>query len=104
MGAICARADEAALDAIGQYGETIGLVFQLVDDLLDATAATETLGKTVGKDAATGKRTVVSELGIDAARRMTDELTARGVAVLEPLGNRGEKLRLLARALTERTH
>jgi farnesyl diphosphate synthase len=104
MGAICGGATEAVLRSAGEYGEAVGLAFQVYDDLLDATADAGALGKTPGKDAASGKRTYVTEMGLDAARRLGDELTARAVAALAPLGPGADKLAQLAQALAMRTH
>jgi len=104
MGAISVGADDRTLAAVSDYGESVGTVFQLVDDLLDATGRAETLGKTPGKDRTGGKRTSVSELGLDAARRLAASLTARAAHALAPLGGRGDRLRELAQLLAERTY
>jgi geranylgeranyl pyrophosphate synthase len=104
MGAICGGATQAVLRSMGEYGEALGLAFQVYDDLLDATADAEELGKTPGKDAASGKRTYVTEMGLGAAQALGEELTRRAVAALEPLAGRGEKLAQLAQALAQRTH
>ena len=55
MGGICAGGDKAQLDALSNYGEHVGLAFQIVDDILDVEESSEALGKTAGKDAAQGK-------------------------------------------------
>jgi farnesyl diphosphate synthase len=104
MGALCARADRAALDAVTRWAEAIGEVFQLVDDLLDVTGTAEQLGKTPGKDVGSGKRNAATVLGLDEARRQVDELTARAVGALDPLGDRPTKLRELAHLLARRNH
>jgi len=104
MGAICGGAAEAVLRSAGEYGEALGLAFQVYDDLLDATADAGSLGKTPGKDAASGKRTYVTEMGLDATRRLGNELTARAIGALDPLGPRADKLSQLAQALAQRTH
>jgi farnesyl diphosphate synthase len=69
MGAACGEASAADRAALSDYGAAIGLAFQVVDDILDATQASETLGKTAGKDAGANKPTYVTVLGLDAARR-----------------------------------
>ncbi|PPE71637.1 polyprenyl synthetase family protein [Caldimonas thermodepolymerans] len=74
MGAACGRTDGPAWDALSDYGWSLGLAFQVVDDILDVTQASETLGKTAGKDADNGKPTYVSVLGLDAARRYAGQL------------------------------
>jgi farnesyl diphosphate synthase len=104
LGAICGGASAAVLRATGRYGEALGLAFQVCDDLLDATAQAQVLGKTPGKDAAGGKRTYVTEMGLVPARALGRELTARALKALRPLGGRGDRLRQLARALAQRTH
>jgi geranylgeranyl pyrophosphate synthase len=104
MGAISGRASRIQLDALGRYGEQLGLAFQLVDDILDATGDRAVLGKTPGKDAQAGKRTYVSELGLEAARTLAQEVTAAAVAALEPLAPKAAGLAVLAKSLTGRTH
>ncbi len=69
-----------------RFGGALGLAFQLADDLIDATGATEIAGKATGKDAARNKATLVALLGTDAARRMLDTAVADAVALLEPFG------------------
>ena len=104
MGALSVQADEPVLQAVSNYAETLGLAFQLVDDLLDVTGRTEDLGKTSGKDADRGKQTHIAALGLTGARRLVDELTQRAVEALQPLGRKGQKLTTLAERLAERTH
>jgi farnesyl diphosphate synthase len=74
MGAACGHASPAAQAGLSDYGAAIGLAFQVVDDILDVTQASETLGKTAGKDLDANKPTYVSVLGLDAARRRAAEL------------------------------
>ena len=104
MGAICAAAAKEVLHSMGRYGEALGLAFQVHDDLLDATADAKVLGKTPGKDAAGGKRTYVTEMGLERAKALGEELTLQAVSAVAPLGPPGEKLVQLARALAARTH
>lgn len=104
LGAICGGASPAILRALGGYGEALGLAFQVYDDLLDATASAAALGKTPGKDAASDKRTYVTEIGLDRTRTLGRQLTSRAVKYLSPLGRRGTTLTKLAQALAERTH
>jgi farnesyl diphosphate synthase len=103
MGALCGRANSAVLEAVSRYGQSLGLAFQLVDDLLDATGSAERMGKTVGKDAHRGKRTHAALLGLEGARRLGRELTALAVAALDGLGEAAGDLRSLACLLEERT-
>jgi geranylgeranyl pyrophosphate synthase len=103
MGAICGGADGEVLDAIGQYAESLGLAFQVLDDVLDATGEADELGKTPGKDAHAGKRTRVTELGLEGAESLGRRFTRDAIEALTPLGGRGEKLRTLAELLVRRT-
>jgi geranylgeranyl pyrophosphate synthase len=70
MGGRCGGADQAALETLRRAGRHLGLAFQIIDDILDASADTATLGKTAGKDARAGKTTYVSLHGLDGARRL----------------------------------
>lgn len=74
MGAACGSVGAEAWEALSDYGWSVGLAFQVVDDILDVTQASETLGKTAGKDADNDKPTYVSVLGLDAARRYAAQL------------------------------
>jgi len=84
------------------YAGAIGLAFQVVDDVLDATASSEQLGKTAGKDAQAHKATYVSIHGLDQARRMAAELLDEALAALVPFGSRGRFLEALARIIVVR--
>jgi len=86
MGAACGATTPAAWQALREYGEAIGLAFQVVDDILDVTQASETLGKTAGKDLDNNKPTYVSVLGLEPARRRADELRQAARAALEASG------------------
>ncbi len=86
MGAACAGVAGTARDALADYGHAVGLAFQVTDDILDATQASETLGKTAGKDAHHNKPTYVTVLGLDAARRHADELRDRAHEALQRSG------------------
>lgn len=83
MGATAAGASEVALVALRGYGQALGLAFQVVDDILDVTADSATLGKTAGKDAAADKPTFVSLLGLESARTYADGLLAQAHAALD---------------------
>ncbi len=102
MGGTCAGADDAQLEALGQFGEKTGLAFQIADDLLDATGSAEALGKTPGKDAQAGKRTYAAEMDLDRARAHIAELTEQACEPLAIFGPRGEKLQRLSRLLIGR--
>jgi geranylgeranyl diphosphate synthase type II len=101
-GAILGGARPNELDALSRYAAAIGLAFQVVDDVLDATENAESLGKTAGKDAAAHKATYVSQHGIEHAREMADGLLRDALAAVAPFGPRGALLRALARLIVER--
>ncbi len=86
MGAACGATTAAAWRALGEYGEAIGLAFQVVDDILDVTQASSILGKTAGKDLDNNKPTYVSVLGLEPARRRADELRQAARAALVASG------------------
>jgi farnesyl diphosphate synthase len=102
-GAILGQADAAALDNIDRYGTAVGKAFQIADDLLDVEGDAKTLGKAAGKDAAAGKATLVSALGIDGARARLKDLVAQADAALAPFGAKADTLRAAARFVAERT-
>jgi geranylgeranyl diphosphate synthase, type II len=83
------------LSSLTAYGEAIGLMFQVVDDLLDVTQSTENLGKAAGKDADKGKLTYPGLIGIDASRAEIKRLQAEAHTALAPLGDRASRLREL---------
>ena len=103
LGALAGRdigdAEEAAL---ATYSNAIGLAFQVVDDVLDATADSATLGKTAGKDAAANKPTYVSILGLDASRALAQTLRGQAHEALTPFGEQGRRLRELADLIVQR--
>jgi len=77
MGAACGAATAVAQNALCDYGAAVGLAFQVVDDILDVTADSATLGKTAGKDAAQDKPTFVSLMGLPASRNYAQELLSQ---------------------------
>jgi len=86
MGAATGQPVTAALESLQQYGEALGLAFQVVDDVLDVTTDSATLGKTAGKDAANDKPTFVSLLGLPGARACADQLLCRAHGALRHSG------------------
>ena len=103
MGALAANAAPAALDGLTRYGRAIGLMFQIVDDLIDATQTAEHAGKATGKDAEAGKLTYPGIHGIDGSRREVERLRAEAEAGLEALGASADRLRALVDFLATRT-
>ncbi len=106
MGALSAGASDDALALITRYSESIGLQFQIVDDLLDVEGCSDAVGKALGKDAAAGKRTYPGAVGVDAARSAANRLgveAARALCELESMGlGDTEPLRRIGEMLTHR--
>jgi farnesyl diphosphate synthase len=102
LGALAGDIDDDSLQALDRYAKSVGLLFQVVDDVLDATADTATLGKTAGKDAAHDKPTYVSILGLAQSRQLAGELAAQAEAAVAGLGQRAQRLRELAHYIVSR--
>lgn len=102
-GALAAGAEPAELLALTEFGGKIGLVFQIVDDILDVTASSEVLGKTAGKDEKVKKATYPALYGIEASRRKARELLASALEDIRSFGEKAEALRNLARFVVNRT-
>ncbi|MET0261398.1 MAG: polyprenyl synthetase family protein [Rariglobus sp.] len=104
MGGLVGGADDAALAHLRSAGRHLGLAFQIIDDVLDATADSTTLGKTAGKDAKAGKTTYVSLHGIDAARAMAGEQTEAALSALRALPRDTSFLLSLAQSMLRRVN
>ncbi|MCZ4305586.1 polyprenyl synthetase family protein [Zoogloeaceae bacterium G21618-S1] len=103
LGGLCGPTQDAdTLARLDQFSKRIGLLFQVVDDILDCEADTATLGKTAGKDARNDKPTYVTLLGLEEARRFAAELEADALAALGPLDARADMLRALASYIVHR--
>jgi farnesyl diphosphate synthase len=107
LGAMAGKPDGAPLDAaetaaLHAYSKAVGLAFQVVDDILDATADCATLGKTAGKDAADNKPTYVSILGLEPSRALAQQLRRDAHDALAPFGTRAQRLRELADLIVQR--
>lgn len=94
--------DEEKLNAAESYGESIGLAFQIVDDILDVTSTTQQLGKPVGSDLQQDKATYVSLLGVDECKRLADELTDKALCSLGVFDGDSTALKELALSLANR--
>lgn len=105
LGGLCANCGEPeSITALSRYGKAIGLAFQITDDILDATADTETLGKNSGSDALMDKSTYVDALGLDGARDATAEYAALAIESIGAFGDNGAFLRDMVRLVTARSH
>jgi farnesyl diphosphate synthase len=101
-GAILGEATPAQRQAVDTYGTLLGEAFQIADDLLDVEGDAATVGKATGKDAALGKGTFVSILGLDGAKARLKQLVAESEQALAPFGRDAEVLKMAARFVAER--
>lgn len=101
-GAILAGGDAAELVSLTRYAESFGLAFQITDDILDVTGATEDIGKPAGSDERNHKTTYVTLATLPGAEKMARDAVATAVEALTPLGDRADFLRALAEFLLSR--
>ena len=108
MGASCGSPSSEVMAALGNYGACVGLAFQVIDDVLDVTGDSATLGKTAGKDAAQEKPTFVSLMGLDGSKAYAQQLLGKALCSLDTLGagnlHATAALRALADMLVNRQH
>ena len=102
MGGIAAKLHSTQMQHLQRYSEALGLAFQIVDDVLDATADSQTLGKTAGKDAANDKPTYVTLMGLDYAQKAAKDLQETAIASLESFGAQAQALKDLALLVVHR--
>ncbi|HWF91693.1 MAG TPA: farnesyl diphosphate synthase [Terriglobales bacterium] len=101
-GGIYARASADQINKLRSFGQSVGLAFQIVDDVLDVTQTSEQLGKTAGKDTAAEKTTYPALFGVEVSLKKADALVEVAFAALEDFGERAETLKSLAKFLVER--
>ena len=101
-GAILGEADPQQREALDRYGSVLGEAFQIADDLLDVEGDAATVGKATGKDAAVGKGTFLSVLGVDQAKARLKALVGEAEDALAPFGRDGDILKMAARFVAER--
>jgi farnesyl diphosphate synthase len=102
MGGIVAKLNSTQMQHLQNYAQVLGLAFQIVDDVLDATADSQTLGKTAGKDAANDKPTYVTLMGLDYAKKTAKDLQETAIASLESFGTKAQALKDLALLVVNR--
>ena len=102
VGAIYAGASDVELTALSQYGEHVGLAFQIVDDLLDVEEPSQVLGKTAGKDQAQQKITFPAVYGLERSRAMAEHERLQAHLALRAFGDRAERLRQIADFVVQR--
>ena len=96
LGGILAQLHLKQMQSLKSYSQALGLAFQIVDDILDATADSQTLGKTAGKDAANEKPTYVTLMGLDYAQKTAKELQEKAIQSVESFGSKAQALKDLA--------
>ena len=104
LGAVVAGAEKQVRESLLDYGQQVGLAFQVADDLLDVEGDINRTGKTSGRDAHLGKWTYPALAGNDKSRRLARNCIASACAAVEPLGEAGEPLKVLAEFVIERDH
>ncbi len=104
LGAMSANATPAQLKAISEFGQSLGLAFQVIDDILDVTQTSEKLGKSAGKDVAAHKATYPAVLGLEKSRAEARRLTNCAHNALKSLGKQGQTLNALADYLLRREY
>jgi len=102
LGGIAAQLHPSQMQHLANYSEALGLAFQIVDDVLDVTADSQTLGKTAGKDAANDKPTYVTLMGLDYAKQAAKDLQETALASLESFGAKAQTLKDLALLVVNR--
>jgi geranylgeranyl diphosphate synthase type II len=104
LGAMSANASAEQLAALSNFGYSLGLAFQVIDDILDVTQTTKSLGKTAGKDVAANKSTYPSVWGLEESRIEAERLTRVALDALGIFGERGARLREIAQWMLSREH
>ena len=102
-GAILSHAEVDQFEALSNYGEQIGLAFQIVDDILDITADQSLLGKDIGSDVEKKKATYPALYGLDESKKKAERLVEEGISSLKVFGNKADPLREIGRFFLQRT-
>lgn len=104
LGAMTANVTPKKLEALTVYGQSLGLAFQVIDDILDVTQTSEKLGKSAGKDEATAKSTYPALFGLEKSRKEAARLTKKALTALKPFGKKGARLSEIAHYLLDREY
>lgn len=104
LGAMTANATPKKLELLTIYGQSLGLAFQVIDDILDVTQTSEKLGKSAGKDEATAKSTYPALFGLEKSRKEAARLTKKALKALDSFGKKGERLGEIAHHLLDREY
>ncbi|MEQ1830517.1 MAG: polyprenyl synthetase family protein [Pirellula sp.] len=104
LGGIAAKADDRELEILSNYGESIGIAFQIADDLLDVEGSAENTGKRTGKDHDRGKLTFPGIYGVQASRERAEQFVEQAIEIVQSLGPAARPLKQLARYITDRSH
>jgi len=102
LGAMIANATPRQLKAVTQFGQALGLAFQIIDDILDVTQSSEQLGKSAGKDLKSSKATYPAVIGLEASRKEAAKLTRKALSSIKLLGADGIQLRAIGESLLRR--
>ncbi len=104
LGGMSAEASEPEMGALTEFGQKLGLAFQIIDDILDCTQSSEKLGKSAGKDQAALKNTYPSVFGMEESRRLAENLTREALGALDSFGEHAVPLREIAKYLLARDY
>ena len=103
IGAMTANATLGQLKALTEFGQALGLAFQIIDDILDVTQSSQQLGKSAGKDLKASKATYPAVIGLEASRKEADRLTKKALSALKGLGSKSDQLAQIADQLLGRS-
>jgi len=103
IGAMTSNATLGQLKALTEFGQALGVAFQIIDDILDVTQSSQQLGKSAGKDLKASKATYPAVIGVDSSRKEADRLTKKALSALKGLGSKSDRLAQIADQLLGRS-
>ena len=104
LGAMASGATNKKVESLEEFGQCTGLAFQVIDDILDVTQSSETLGKSAGKDEAVNKATYPAIHGLKKSKKLAEKLTSKAINALKPFKSKGRRLEELAHYLLDREY